>query len=111
MGELQIIEQLLAEWDTMGGPRQAAWFVFVEVDSNADGRLEWNNDEIRSYVRKVLEKNGCFVPNWPDHVWYEMYRACDVNHSYSLDPGEALLFARHCLEVTAHQINKDFGML
>ena len=41
----------------------------VTVDRNRDGHLEWNNSEIREFVRRVFEAQGLPAPAIPEIVW------------------------------------------
>jgi len=52
--EASMIRAILASWDAPGGPRLAAQQCFAEVDRDHDGRLEWNNDEIRHFCRQLF---------------------------------------------------------
>jgi len=93
------IQALLAAWHDQDGHLQVmVRSIFTDIDRDRDGRLEWNNNEIRNFVRELFTRNGIMVPNWQDKSWYEMYRKADVNKSYSLELAEAVHFAHGCFE-------------
>jgi len=93
------IQALLAAWHDHDGHLQVmVRQLFFDMDRDKDGRLEWNNSEIRDFVRELFHRNGILLPNWQEHVWYEMYRRADVNGAYSLELDEAMRFARSCFE-------------
>mmetsp|Transcript_42136 Transcript_42136/g.78836 ORF Transcript_42136/g.78836 Transcript_42136/m.78836 type:complete len:936 (-) Transcript_42136:15-2822(-) len=95
----RVIQGILKSWSD---PLSPIWAmiqeIFLAVDTDKDGHLQWNNDEIRGFVRTLFARNAVQIPSWQDHVWYEMYRRADVNASYSLEMEEASRFARHCFE-------------
>jgi Ca2+-binding EF-hand superfamily protein len=93
------IQNLLAHWyDQDHHLQKMIRQLFLENDRDRDGRLEWNNNEIRNFVHELFHRNSILLPNWQEHVWYEMYRKADVNASYSLELEEAMRFARNCFE-------------
>lgn len=96
--QAQRIRKLLLHWDAPQGPKRIAAETFAHVDSNHDGRLEWQNDEICRFVRLIFHYHHVTVPPWPDTVWYELYRLCDLGQSRALDVVESLKFARGCFE-------------
>jgi len=99
MTQARKIQGLLNEWHDQDGHLQVmVRKLFRDIDKDGDGRLEWNNSEIRDFVRELFSRNGIMLPNWQEHVWYEMYRRADVDHSYSLELAEAVRFARSCFE-------------
>jgi hypothetical protein len=93
------IQDILSGWYDQDGHLQLMIRqLFLEIDRDRDGRLEWNNNEIRNFVHELFHRNGILLPNWQEHVWYDMYRRADVNGSYSLELDEAMRFARSCFE-------------
>jgi len=91
------IRGILSKWDT-SAIRRRCTNCFAKVDSNHDGRLEWNPGEIKKFVKLVFQTEQVPLPPWQETIWYEMYRRCDVDGSYSLDLEEAFRFAKTCLE-------------
>jgi len=101
MVEAQKIRGLLASWDLPGSPAQSIIEnAFKDVDANNDGKLEWNNNEIKSFVLRVFARASLSVPPWEDAVWWELYRSADVDNSISLDLAESSNFAQHVFQVT-----------
>jgi len=99
MTQARKIQGLLNAWHDQDGHLQImVRQIFIDIDRDKDGRLQWNNDEIRGFVRELFSRNGVMLPNWQETVWYEMYRRADVDHSYSLEQEEAGRFARSCFE-------------
>jgi len=106
---VDIIRSVLSVWDGAGGAHEndEIRVCFAECDSNWDGKLDWNLREIVRFVGAVFNHHGLSPPSWPEHVWYEMYRSDDLDHSYSLDINEALRFAKHCLQVVLRALESD----
>eukprot|EP00928_Gymnodinium_smaydae_P028721 TRINITY_DN21840_c0_g1_i1.p1 TRINITY_DN21840_c0_g1~~TRINITY_DN21840_c0_g1_i1.p1 ORF type:complete len:389 (+),score=82.36 TRINITY_DN21840_c0_g1_i1:129-1295(+) len=106
--EVEKLRRILAQWSlSQSPPRMSAAAVFAKVDQNHDGRLEWNSDEIRMFVRKIFKNFEIRLPSWPDPLWYDLYRRCDVNGSYSLDLEESMKFAKTCFEMALYAQNPD----
>eukprot|EP00929_Paragymnodinium_shiwhaense_P096469 TRINITY_DN58057_c0_g1_i1.p1 TRINITY_DN58057_c0_g1~~TRINITY_DN58057_c0_g1_i1.p1 ORF type:complete len:446 (+),score=109.83 TRINITY_DN58057_c0_g1_i1:124-1461(+) len=103
------IKRILLQWESPAGPRRSATHCFAKVDTNHDGKLKWNNDEIRSFVRLIFKHYQVPLPTWQDPVWYELYRRCDVDQSYSLDLEESFKFARVCFETALHQAGESLS--
>lgn len=82
---------------------------FRQADGNGDGRLEWNSDEIRTFVRVLFFHFGRVVPKWPAMRWYHLYRSVDIDCSRSLDIAEAEVLARRCLEEMDRTSRKNGG--
>lgn len=97
-GRAQRIRHLLLTWDQPQGPRFIAAETFAHVDSNHDGRLEWNNDEICRFVRLLFHYHRVDVPTWPDSIWLELYRCCGLDQIRSVEMPDACKFARGCFE-------------
>jgi hypothetical protein len=76
--------------------------IFKEVDADTDGHLEWNNSEIRMFVRNVFKHLNLPLPQIPEMVWYRMYREVDVNSDYSLTEAEAAVLVKHILTRICH---------
>jgi len=93
------LQALLDAWTLAGCGKETAESIFREVDADSDGKLEWNNDEIREFVRIVFKRHSVVMPDWQESVWYEMYRHADLDRSNSLELDEAVNFAQHCLDV------------
>jgi len=108
-GDAEKIRKILGTWDLPHGLRRKASNCFAHTDTNHDGRLQWNNDEIRSFVRAIFRQYQVAIPQWADAVWYELYRRCDVDSSCSLDLEESFRFARVCFETALHSI--DSGLV
>jgi len=102
-----LLLNVLQRWDTCQNFRGDAMLSFQQADGNQDGRLEWNTDEIRAFVRSIFSRHECPIPPWQDSVWYEMYRAVDVDHSYSLDIHEALRLAKSCFEAAVRYFQEQ----
>jgi len=96
--QAQRIRRLLVNWDAPQGPKRIAAETFAKVDSNHDGRLEWKNDELLMFTKLIFQNHHVTMPPWPEAVWMEMYRLCDLDRSHSLDVVESLKFARCCFE-------------
>jgi hypothetical protein len=93
------IQAVLVDWHDHGSHLNAqVQSLFSEIDQNRDGRLEWNNNEIRTFVREIFKRNDIQWPNWQEPVFYDMYRRADVDRSYSLEFREATNFAKSCFE-------------
>lgn len=73
---------------------------FSRADQDHDGVLEWNNSEIREFVRVILEGLGKtdVLPKLPESFWYNLYRTADLDHNYQMDMGEAVNFAKMIAE-------------
>jgi len=95
---IDLIRGILAAWDQPWGLRERAAGVFAMVDTGLRGHLEWNSGEIKAFVCALFSRHGVQKPNWQEHVWYDMYRNCDKDGSYSLEFEESLWFARVCFE-------------
>mmetsp|Transcript_3387 Transcript_3387/g.7994 ORF Transcript_3387/g.7994 Transcript_3387/m.7994 type:complete len:502 (-) Transcript_3387:23-1528(-) len=100
--EADKIRDVLAHWEEPQGARRAAAAIFARVDDNGDGKLNWNNNEIRRFVAGIFQHCEVALPPWPDSVWYYLYRRCDTDGSISLDFQESLDFARVCFEMAIH---------
>lgn len=96
--QAQRIRRLLVNWDAPHGPKRIAAETFARVDSNHDGRLEMKNDELQRFTRFIFQSHNVALPAWPEAVWLEMYRLCDLDRSHALDVVESLKFARCCFE-------------
>jgi len=94
--QAQRIRHLLLKWDTPQGPKRIASETFAKVDSNHDGRLEY--DEVLKLARLIFQHYHVDVPVWPDAVWAELFRSCDLDKSQMIDVAESLKFARGCFE-------------
>jgi len=94
--QAQRIRHQLLQWDTPQGPKRVAAETFAHVDSNHDGRLEY--EEVLKFARKLFQQHQITVPAWPESVWFELYRACDLDHTHAIDVVESLRFARGCFE-------------
>lgn len=107
----RVIQGILSSWSDSDSPILAMiQDIFTAVDTDKDGHLQWNNDEIKGFVRLLFARNNVQVPSWQDHVWYDMYRRADVDGSYSLEIGEATRFARLCFEAAlAFVLLPDLG--
>lgn len=103
---LEAIQLILTHW-TEPSYRHTALMLFAQVDRNSDGRLNWNSDEIRAYVRAMFRHYEVAIPPWPDPVWYQMYRQCDVDGSCSLEQEEAIGFARLCFEAALRHMEEN----
>jgi len=94
------IQAILCDWhDHNGHLQMMVRSLFYDLDANKDGRLEWNNSEIRAFVRELFHRHDILWPNWQESVFYEMYRRADTDRSYSLELQEATRFAQNCFEV------------
>jgi hypothetical protein len=82
--------------------QQTVHELFGEVDANGDGHLEWNNSEIRRFVKDVFQHLGLPVPAIPEMVWYRMYREVDVDGDYTLTEPEAAVLIKHILTRIVH---------
>ena len=76
--------------------------LFKEVDANGDGHLEWNNSEIRAFVKDVFQHLGLPQPQIPEMVWYRMYREVDTDGDYTLTEREATILVKHILTRILH---------
>jgi hypothetical protein len=100
----QRIQAILNDWhDHAGHLQMLVRTLFYDIDANKDGKLEWNNNEIRGFVHELFHRQNIPWPNWQEHVFYEMYRKADANSSYSLELDEASRFAKTCFEA-AYQL-------
>lgn len=72
--------------------------LFAKVDVNQDGRLSWNECEVRDFIKRVFAAHGLPTPRLPEMVWYQLYREVDVDGSLSMSRDEARRFARHVYE-------------
>merc|ERR1712227_218687 len=99
-GQAEHIRSVLLNWDAPGGPKRIAAETFAKVDTNHDGRIQWQNEEILTFIRLVFHYHHVNVPPWSDFVWYELYRLCEPDSSSSgvLDQRASARFARGCLE-------------
>lgn len=60
---------------------------FEEVDGNGNGKLTWNEGEIRDFIHAVFKKCGLPQPRG-DSVFYGVYQRFDVNGSNALNEDE-----------------------
>jgi Ca2+-binding EF-hand superfamily protein len=93
------IQAVLRDWHDHNGHLQAlVRSLFADVDADHDGKIEWNNNEIRNFVHELFRRMGISFPPWQEHVFYQMYRQADLHGLHSLDMAEASNFARMCFE-------------
>lgn len=57
---------------------------------------------IRQFVHDLFKHYELHLPQWQDHVWYELYRQCDRNMDYALELSDVMDFAKHCFELSLH---------
>eukprot|EP00397_Hematodinium_sp_SG-2012_P005507 GEMP01005527.1.p1 GENE.GEMP01005527.1~~GEMP01005527.1.p1 ORF type:complete len:622 (+),score=120.42 GEMP01005527.1:67-1932(+) len=69
--------------------------LFKDIDCANTGQLEWNNSEIRKFVRLVFEAHGFPIPRMSETIWYQLYREVDSDGKYALSLSEAVAFAKH----------------
>lgn len=101
--EIDKIQWIIAHWEHPHGPvNRVAPRLFSHADGDHDGRLRWNEGEIRQFVHDLFKHYEIHLPQWQDHVWYELYRQCDRNMDYALELQETMDFARHCFELALH---------
>lgn len=74
---------------TDGGLEQIAEQTFRESDWNGNGVLEWNNGEIREFVRRVSARAKKVMPR--EEEIYKLYDICDVDKNRYLDEKECVL--------------------
>lgn len=72
--------------------------LFNDLDTDADGVLQWQRSEIREFVSNWLEREGVPVPDVPEAVWYQWFREVDRDGKGLMDPLEAVNFTRHVLQ-------------
>ncbi|CAK9105782.1 Sulfatase-modifying factor 2 [Durusdinium trenchii] len=65
--------------------------LFKECDRDRNGKLTWNQGEIRSFISQVLQHYNLIVPS--EEQLYLIYRHFDKDTSYSLDVRESLCLA------------------
>jgi hypothetical protein len=102
----QRIRKVLLQWDTTSGSKRIAAETFARVDSNHDGRLEY--EEILKFVRLIFKHNQVDVPDWPENIWYELYRVCGLDSKRSIDVCDSLKFARGCFEAALRSLADGF---
>jgi len=107
--DVEKLRRLLAQWDLPNGPRLVALSIFARVDGNRDRMLTWNNGEIRRFVSEIFHHYQVSAPIWQEHIWYDMYRFCDVDGSYSIDMEECYNFAKLCFQETLRMRTQDGG--
>merc|ERR1719247_2803085 len=74
------IRAILDNWyDPQGFLQVNIRTLFNDMDSDQDGKLEWNTDEIRRFVRGLFERTNIPWPKWQEAVFYQMYRDVDVS--------------------------------
>jgi len=96
--QAQRIRCLLINWDAPQGPKRIAAETFAHVDSNHDGRLDWQNDEVCRFTRLIFHYHHIAVPPWSDTIWSELFCFCELDKSMSVDVVEAMKFTRGCFE-------------
>lgn len=97
------ITWILTNWDHAHGPVMAvAPKLFAHCDTDHDGKLQWNQGEIRMFVHELFKHYDVHLPQWQDRVWYELYRQCDRDQDYALEMREICGFAKHCFELASH---------
>merc|ERR1712190_580416 len=57
------------------------------VDRDGNGKLEWNNGEVRNFIANLYARKGLPPPD--DTTMYQMYRAFDANNDGGLNEAEA----------------------
>lgn len=67
---------------------------FAEADRDRDGQLQWNNGEIRHFIRRSLEIANHKHPEWNDWEWYTMYRQFDKDGSHTMSFEECSALAK-----------------
>lgn len=100
-----MLRQALANWDTLHGTKRVCSESFAHADQNHDGKLEWNNGEVRKFVRTFFSECAIKVPHWSDVSWYNIYRHFDQTSSMSLDLEEACRFVKFCFEVALRLVD------
>eukprot|EP00929_Paragymnodinium_shiwhaense_P078738 TRINITY_DN40837_c0_g1_i1.p1 TRINITY_DN40837_c0_g1~~TRINITY_DN40837_c0_g1_i1.p1 ORF type:complete len:673 (+),score=149.11 TRINITY_DN40837_c0_g1_i1:100-2118(+) len=104
--EVRRLRELLANWDAEGGARSTCEDLFRRADADGNGKLQWNNNELRTYARTVFTTLSICIPPWQDPVWYDLYRHVDADLTLSLDIREAVCYAKVCLEETLRALLK-----
>lgn len=100
--QAQRIRKILLQWDQPHGSKRVTAETFAHVDSNHDGRLEY--DEVLRFVRRIFSHHQVALPVWPETVWFELYRSCDLDQSLAIDVAESLKFARGCFEAALRTV-------
>jgi len=103
------IRSLLQRWSAEDGPTCNAMETFTYVDSNKDGRLDWDKDEPCRFVRLLFRYHKVEVPPWPPNVWHELCRLCTPGFDADsfVDADESLKFARGCFEGALRVLTKN----
>merc|ERR1719424_1029123 len=71
-----------------GNRAQATMRTFTECDRDGNGRLEWNNGEIRNFITACFRQQGSSPPS--DQQVVTIYRKFDVDNNGVLDRSECL---------------------
>eukprot|EP00929_Paragymnodinium_shiwhaense_P069680 TRINITY_DN35147_c0_g2_i1.p1 TRINITY_DN35147_c0_g2~~TRINITY_DN35147_c0_g2_i1.p1 ORF type:complete len:479 (+),score=117.05 TRINITY_DN35147_c0_g2_i1:392-1828(+) len=108
IAEAQRLKALVATagWNSANGGRRMAEVAFQMADSNGDGCLRWNQGEVQNFVRSVFSRSAATLPRWDDNKWYDLFRVADFDASHTLSMGEAIEFARLCLEASLAEMKQ-----
>jgi len=104
-----IIENALANIEAPGQLRASSMECFKEADSNKDGYLMWENDEVHKFVRFVFERYALQRPSWPTLVWAELYKVCGLEQSAPVGFEAAFDLVKHCLELRGYETDGTSG--
>jgi len=80
---------------------QAAMITFRECDKDGNGRLTWNNGEIRNFITACFKQHNCTPPN-EEHL-FALYSTFDKDRNNVLDRTE-------CLEMVDAIFRQSFAL-
>merc|ERR1711972_349887 len=83
---------VLQQWVTVNTLPQDIATSYYCVDKDGNGKLEWNNGEIRNFISIPYGSKGLPPPD--DTAMYQMYRAFDANNDGGLEMAEAQRMAQ-----------------
>merc|ERR1711862_87538 len=68
-----ILGWVLLHMDQEHGPVwEIARQIFMKIDVDRNGKLEWNNNEIRTFVRNICDHFVIRLPVWEESFWYNL---------------------------------------
>jgi len=103
----QRIRHILEDWLQPHGAKSNVYHAMCRVDENHDGQLSWNDDEARLFACTLFDELGVPRPQFMAMKTAELlniFNGMDVRRDFVLDEGEAVEFAKGCLEKALREL-------
>ena len=95
--------QPLKVWMEAPDYQDKIYQLFLQADRDRNGCLEWNNGEIRNFIRSAYELHGLPDPSpLSDSHAFQLYQRFDADRSGSLDVRECLALVDTMFRATLH---------